>query len=318
MKNIKKNFITLLFVSFNSVWSNAQHKTEFEFVETVPAALRKTMQNNVGVVFSSIHESYSSGKASLSISRNHATPEAIQQLQALWSTNHFFCTETEIIRRVVRTVKGLQVRNIPVFFKQGGTDEDKYQDIVIDFATDGKISDVYIAIPKHQINQILETQDKVTDLRRRQLILGFVENFLTAYYRKDIAYLEIIFSNDVLDRETLSSDKGISPTPPGMSQEYLIRTKNEYMDNLKKAFVQNQFINIKFSEIEVIQHEGNNNFYGVTLRQDWYSSSYRDSGWFFMMLDFRDENNPLIWVRTWQPITVPRNQVFRLDCFPIK
>jgi len=168
----------------------------------------------------------------------------------------------------------------------------------------------------HQINDILGG-DKVTDLRRRQLILGFVENFRTAYNRKDIDYLDKVFSNDALiivGRELRSRGDGL--TPP---VHYDVRTKTEYMEGLKRAFQRNQYINIKFSEIEVMQHtnQGSSNIYGVTLRQDWNTTNYSDTGWLFLMIDFKDENNPLIWVRTWQPINVPRNQVFWLGDFPI-
>ena len=321
-ENLKKYIVKILapflLVCFTSLWVvNAQHKTEFEFVETVSDEMRKKMQDNVGTVFGSIHDSYFAEKTNINISRNNATPDAIEQIQALWSTSHFYCTETDVIARVLKSARGWQVRGIPVFFKQGGTDADKYQDIVIEFASDGKISDVFIALPMHQVAEILKAQDEVTDLRRRQLILGFVENFRTAYNRKDIDYLDRVFSNDALiivGRELRSRGDGLPPPV-----HYDVRTKKEYMDGLKRAFARNQYINIKFSEIEVMQHSnpGSNHIYGVMLRQDWNTTTYSDTGWIFLMIDFKDEDNPLIWVRTWQPISVPKNQVFWLGDFPI-
>jgi len=184
-ENFKKYIVKILvpFFAFTLV-VNAQHKTEFEFVETTSVDIRKKMQDNVGSVFGSIHDSYFAGRNNLNISRNNATPDAIEQIQALWSTSHFYCTETDVISRVLKTARGWQVRGIPVFFKQGGTDADRYQDIVIEFTSDGRISDVFIALPMHQVAEILKAQDEVTDLRRRQLILGFVENFRTAYNRR--------------------------------------------------------------------------------------------------------------------------------------
>ena len=322
MKNKKRGYaFVALLLCFTSVLINAQHRTTFEFIETATPAERVRMQINVGAVFGSIHDSYFSGRSGLTISESNATSRAVQQIQALWNTSNFFCTEIEVIRRVAQSSNGLQVRNIPVFFKEGGTDEDRYQDLVIEFASDGRINDVYIALPMHQINRILETQDVVTDLRRRQLILGFVENFRTAYNRRDIGYLDRVFSNDALiivGREVQPTNRSDSPRPLGVDVEYVTRSKEEYMNGLRRVFQNNQYINIKFSEIEVLRHDGNNNIYGVTLRQDWNTTNYSDVGWLFLMIDFRDESNPLIWVRTWQPITVQPNNVFGLDNFILR
>ena len=297
------------------MWIKAQHKTDFEFFETAPEALRKTMQNNVSAVFSSIHDSYFSKKAGLDLSTNYATRNAIDQLQAIWSSSRFYCTEIEVIRRVLQTTNGFQIRNIPVFFEQGGTDEDKYLDLVIELTSDGKISDVTVALPMHLMNGILDTRDMVTDLRRRQMILRFLENFLTAYYRKDMNFLDRIFSDDVIDWEMKSKSDLKSPKQ-GM-KEYVIIEKNQYMNSLKSAFIRNEFVNIKFSEIEVIQLADNKNIYGITLLKHWNSANYKESVWFFMMVDFRDENNPIIWVRTWQPLEVQINQRFGFDYFPL-
>jgi len=297
---------------------NAQHFTDFEFVETASASIRQAMQNNTKEVFRQIHDSYYSKKNNITLSRNNATPDAISSIHALWSTSKFYCIETEIITKVLQTPKGWQVRNIPVMFVEGETDEDKYQDIVLEFASDGKISGIYIALAMHQYNDVFKDANEVTDLRRRQLVLGFVENFRTAYNRKDIDYLDRVFSNDALiivGKELRSRGDGLPPPV-----HYDVRTKSEYMKNLKEAFDRNQYINIKFSEIEVMQHTnpGSGHIYGVVLRQDWNASGgYKDTGWIFLMIDFKDEDNPLIWVRTWQPISVPKNQVFWLGDFPI-
>ena len=60
-------------------------------------------------------------------------------------------------------------------------------------------------------------------------------------------------------------------------------------------------MNIRFSGIELVKHSQYPEIYGVTLKQDWSSSTYSDVGYLFLMIDFRDEDNPLIKVRTWEP-----------------
>ena len=62
--------------------------------------------------------------------------------------------------------------------------------------------------------------------------------------------------------------------------------------------------------------------FGVTLKQHWNSSNYSDVGYLFLMINFEDEMNPSIQVRTWQPDKyngkpLPRDEVFSLDMFSI-
>ena len=110
---------------------------------------------------------------------------------------------------------------------------------------------------------------------------------------------------------------GDSPNPMDVNVEYVKHNKETYMNNLRRAFSANAFINVKFDEIEVMMHPDNSNIYGVTLKQHWNTSNYSDAGWLFLMIYFRDESNPLILIRTWQPLQVPRNDVFGLDNFRI-
>lgn len=318
--NIMKHFITIAFFGLITININAQqHFTEFEFTETTSSNVRQVMQNNAKTVFKQIHESYFNKKNAISLSRNNATPEAITRIQSLWSTSKFYCVETELIARVLEMPggRGLQVRNIPVFFIDGATEEDKYQDMVLEFTSDGKISDLYIALPMNQYYKIFESGNGVTDLRRRQLVLGFVEDVRTAYNRKDAKYLDQVFSNDALIiTGKVLKRTGDSPNPIGVDVKYVTQTKSEYIKKLKSVFVNNTFINIKFDSIEVLKDEVQDHIYGVTLRQRWNSSTYSDEGWLFLMIDFRNENEPQIWVRTWQPLEVPRNKVFGLVDFP--
>jgi len=292
----------------------AQHTTEFEFFDTATPAVLKAMQTNMEKLFESIHNSYHKGSAGLTISTSYATEDAIKQLQRLWSTSRFYCSETEIFQPVLKTPKGMQVRNISVYFEQGGTNADKYQDMVFEFLPDGKISDAYIAIAKHQYVNFFKGSTSVTDYRLRQLICGFVEDFRTAYNRKDLSYLKQVFSDDALiivGKELKSSGDGLKPLV-----KYDIIPRDQYLKNLESAFQRNAYINIKFEEIEVVQQDKSSPVYGVTLRQEWNSSTYSDVGWLFLMIDFENEDRPMIWVRTWQPISIPRDKVFWPGDFP--
>ena len=267
-----KQFFLVITVFFASIGVNAQHFTDFEFVETAPENIRRAMANNARAVFRQIHEAHFGSRAGVTnLSTTNATQEAIGRIQELWSTSRFYCYETELITRVLaKPSGGYQIRNVPIIFVDGANDDEKYQELVLDFDRNGRISDIYVAISLQQVGNIIGAGNDVTDLRRRQLILGFVENFRTAYNQKDINYLDQVFSNDALIiTGRVLERRGDSPPPTGVSLEYVTQTKREYITRLRAAFARNQFINVIFDEIVVTQHEVSPHIYGVTLRQQW-------------------------------------------------
>jgi len=159
----------------------------------------------------------------------------------------------------------------------------------------------------------IEKKDFASIYKDRLMILDFVEKFRIALNRKDLKFLDNAFANN----ESLIIDK-VQKTRVENNVEYVNYTKSKYLENLSNVFLRNSYINIKFSEIEVMQHDGNSNIYGVTLKQDWNTTNYKDVGWLFLMIEIRDEDNPLIWVRTWQPISVSKNDLFGLDNFILR
>lgn len=79
-------------------------------------------------------------------------------------------------------------------------------------------------------------------------------------------------------------------------------------------FRNNKYINVKFSDYKIVRHGAKPNYYGVTLKQDWATSSYKDQGIVFLVWDFTNEDAPKIHVRTWQPLT---EQAFALGDFKL-
>ena len=114
---------------------------------------------------------------------------------------------------------------------------------------------------------------------------------------------------------------------------YKKQNKEQYIANLKKAFLRNKWIEVKFSDIGenaelkgcagVTRSQVNPNMYGVRLRQEWRSSNYSDTGYLFLLWDFTEENRPVIHVRTWQPEVVggvkqqPDNSISTLGAFDL-
>lgn len=259
-------------------------------------------------------------------------PSSVQgALSSLWDNSPFVSMDTEIVERCLTTGTGYQIRNIPLVLKPvNSTDvseDEDYQEAVASFDKQGNLVSFYLSISMNLYMNVIRENKELSDLRRRQLILDYVEQFRTAYNQKDIDFLEAVFSDDAL----IITGKVIKRTADGIRLpdkiEYKKQTKKEYLSRLAVVFQNNKQIRVTFDEIEVMRHPAHKDFYGVTLHQGYSSDRYHDDGYIFLLWDFRDENQPKIHVRTWQPDAynsdgkgtkrIPKDEIFSLSDFDI-
>ncbi|NQU05597.1 MAG: hypothetical protein HQ568_05850 [Calditrichaeota bacterium] len=205
---------------------------------------------------------------------------------------------------------GYEIRNIRVKrVSDEGMSGNTYQNLVFTLDNEGRIVSVRFAMENKYYLQILEDGERLKDFGFRQEILEFIEIFRTAYNRKDIGFLRKVYSDDAL----IIVGRVIHKAPDRPDQnsmlmqldkekiEFVRKSKTEYISALERNFARNAFLNVVFDSVGVIRHDSLHSIYGVTLKQHWSSSTYSDTGWVFLMIDFRDEDEPLIHVRTWQP-----------------
>lgn len=259
-------------------------------------------------------------------------PSSVQgALSSLWDNSPFVSMDTEIVERCLTTGTGYQIRNIPLVLKPvNSTDvseDEDYQEAVASFDKQGNLVSFYLSISMNLYMNVVRESKEVTDLRRRQLILDYVEQFRTAYNQKDLDFLEAVFSDDAL----IITGKVIKRTADGIRLpdkiEYKKQTKKEYLSRLAVVFQNNKQIRVTFDEIEVMRHPAHKDFYGVTLHQGYSSDRYHDDGYLFLLWDFRNEDYPQIHVRTWQPDSynpdgkgnrrIPKDEIFSLSDFDI-
>ena len=240
----------------------------------------------------------------------------------MWNNVHFRVSDDDIVEHCLSikasngTVLGYQVRNIPVEMKpiDDSYDGDLYQEVCINLGKDGTITDFNIAMGLNQYMKIIREGDRLNDLDRRMQILHWVEQFRNAYCQKDINFMEAVFSEDAL----IVTGKVVKRVNyEGPKVQYNVMGKQQYMANLRRVFARNSYVNVHFDDIEVVRHASKPNFYGVTLKQGWNSSTYSDEGIVFIVWDFTDEFNPKILVRTWQPMDVEEKDVFKLSNFKL-
>ena len=275
-------------------------------------AIIERMQTNLGQVLTEINNAYSE-KRDVNTSSLQMDDHAKNMLVTLWSTVHFYCDDEEVVDRCWTLQKSYLLRQIPLILEPqdesftSGT----YQEAVVEFDKTGKIIDFRFALDA-QLSESMERCGSVVETERRMIILDYIEQFRTAYCTKDINFMEKIFSDDAV----IITGKVIRTRPNDFGKSnakvvYNKQTKQEYLKNLKRAFMRNKYIDVKFSEIGggkgdggcpgITRSQNNPNFYGVRLFQEWKSSNYSDEGYVFLLWNFTNENEPVIEVRTWQP-----------------
>ena len=253
-----------------------------------------------------------------------ASPSFEHTVNQIWETSPFDTPETAIEARLVRRPNGYELRDLPMRLYVSADSVIQESGVLI-FTREGRLEELYFGINERRYAQLLSEGRTVEDIRRRQLILDFVENFRTAYNRRDLSFLEQVFSDQaliivgrVVERQQDSADLLGTTGRSEQEIEYIRRTKGEYLERLRSVFASVRFIDVGFDQIEIMQHLRYEDVYGVTLKQAWRTSGYSDEGYIFLLIDYRDEAAPTIHVRTWQPTEyVTEEEVFQLGDFTL-
>lgn len=215
------------------------------------------------------------------------------------------------------------VRSFPMSFAYQNNRTEFVEDVVFTFDSTGKVSNVSHSLGDVAIRDIMNRPAGFGSDEDRHFLISFMEDYKTAYALKRHDYLEAIFDDqaliivgNVVRRDALSTDqRGFYS---GLSQkdvEYIQLSKGEYMDRLGRIFNRNEFINIRFEDNQVRKTQKNEKIYGIQIAQHYYSSTYADKGYLFLMIDLTDTLNPRVYVRTWQPEKNADGSVFGLEDF---
>lgn len=152
----------------------------------------------------------------------------------------------------------------------------------------------------------------------RLTLINFLEDYQTAYALQRKKYLQQIFSESALIivgtvlKETKKDDN--IRLDEKVRIKYDTLSKSQYLTRLNKVFANNEFVNIRFTQTSFNTVNGITNVIGVQLKQEYFSSSYGDVGYLFLMVDLRG-TLPVIHVRTWQPNETPVDEVIDAQSF---
>ena len=293
---IKKTFL-FVWLWIGVLTLNAQVDVDLDGINS--PSLKAKIEKNIARFLNNLNKAYDSHSERPFFDGVYIKDTAKINIEMMWATSPFKVQDLEIYEHILKRLpnkEGIayEVRNIRLYFKNADKGEHN-QEGVIYLAKDGKILDFGISISYKQYQNVMAEGTDVKELRRRQMILDFVENFRTAYNRKDIDFLEKVFSDDAL----IIVGHKVKKVEGGTGWGYTKMNKREYLNRLKKVFARNEFVNVKFDNIKVVQHRRYKYLYGVTVKQKWHSTTYSDEGYVFLLIDFKDEDHPLIHVRTW-------------------
>ena len=250
---------------------------------------------------------------------------ATQLLEQVRMRNTRAVHETHLLR--LTRAGGYEVRDIRVQVEMGATPGNPYQSLVFTLEAEGRIDGMRFAMERRFYENMARDGEQLRDFVQRQQIVQCVELFRTAYNRRDLEYIERIFSNDalIIVGRVLRKRPDL-PTQDGrlegslLSQdriEFIRRSKGEYLDALRQVFHHSDFLKVEFDSLRVVRDLQDPRLYGVTLKQRWTSSTYSDTGYVFLLLDFADPDYPLIHVRSWQPERFDDGSIISLQDFEI-
>lgn len=319
MRKIFSFLVFLLLMQVLHAQVDIPASVEFQFVpgSISRGSLKTGMEQSASRLLTAVNKACTTNKE-VDLQGVSFEGNALQNFISLWSNIHFYCEEELCVEPCLTDAQGYQVRALPITLVPLSDDFEGSltRELTISFNRQGQISGVRMALDNNQYRSVMQQGSAVTDTRRRLEILKFVEDFRCYYNEKNLEALEKIYADDALII-TGSVLKNIE-TGLGMpTVKYRKQDKVQYMNSLKGIFARNKYIDIKFDKISVVRHGVKPDFYGVTLHQDWNTSTYSDEGWLFLLWDFRDEQNPVIHVRTWQPNQVIKTDtdIFSLDDF---
>ena len=227
--------------------------------------------------------------------------------------------------RILRVGNEVMVRSVPMLFAFHNNRERFIENVVFNFNNDGKIHSLSYSLTNIAIEDIISMPKEFGSKEEKYFLINFMENFKTAYSLKRHDYLNAIFDENaliivghVLEQAPEQQIEEVENMYGSLSEkqvEYIRLSKEEYMQRLERIFARNEFINIRFEDNQVRKTQQDDKIYGIQIAQHYYSSTYADKGYLFLMIDLNDINKPKIYVRTWQPEKNPDGSIYGLEDF---
>lgn len=197
-------------------------------------------------------------------------------------------------------------RSVPMKFAFKNNNRSFVEDVTFTFNAAKQIESIAFGLDKAARDDIFNREAAGWTDSIRMVIATFLENYKTAFALKRADYIKSIFDDDaiIIVGHVIKKAQHTAENDKYLDNEVVKHTrlsKQEYIRNVERSFKSNQFINIRFTDNDVKKMGVGADTYGIQIHQDYYSSSYSDTGYLFLMVDLNDIDQPCIKVRTWQP-----------------
>ncbi len=198
-------------------------------------------------------------------------------------------------------------RSVPMRFDFKNNKRTFIEDVTFTFSPEKKIESIAFGLGATARKDIFDQGVGAWSDSVKMVIVTFLENYKTAFALKRLDYIKSIFDENayIIVGHKQEEMKKVPGDAGGLSvvpkYEYVQKSKEEYMDQLKKCFASNEYVNINFSDNDVQKAAYGGDTFGIQIKQDYYSQHYGDQGYLFLFVDLNDADKPVIKIRTWQP-----------------
>ncbi len=251
--------------------------------------------------------------------QRHFTPEAFESYQKLIKSGNATLLELTDTLRIISVNDEVMVRSLPMLFAYENNRRRFVENVVFIFNNEGLVSNISFALGDKAISDIVNHSEEWGTTEEKYYLIRFMEDYKTAYALKRLDFIESIFAEEalIIVGHVLTVVKDVeNPFSSHDIVRYNTYTKQEYIRNLESNFRRNEFINIQFEDNQVKRtQKPDQKVYGIQISQHYYSSTYADKGYLFLMIDLNDTLNPKIYVRTWQPEKNPDGSIYGLEDF---
>jgi len=259
----------------------------------------------------------------------YANDEFLQhKLTEICKHNQIEVIDNKYNYAINKTYEGWEARSIPVYCFYPSLNQRGMEYLVLDFDGQGVLQDVnfsvFSGLYDNHVGKFKDDQhDNGEAYRHRQVLVKFLEKYRTAYLDRDIATLNQIFAEEaiiivgrVLKEGESEHNYEYGKTELQPEIDYLEMTKQDFMLRQEQIFEQQQDICLGFSSCEFNQKNSEKDVYGISMRQQYSSTGYSDEGYLFLLVDFKGDE-PMIYVRSWQPSEWNENQLIKLANFRV-
>ena len=201
--------------------------------------------------------------------------------------------------QVTAFANGYLVRGIKASFSFKKNSKTFVEDLVF-YIKDEKIEGINFGLEQGALEDIL--RHSMWDAYSRLVLINFLENYKTAYALERLDYLNAVFSEDALIivgnkiPQTKASEVAAADAE---SYEHNKLTKSQYMKQLERIFAKQEYVNIQFEDASVKKTNRTSERYEIVIKQNYYSATYADKGYLYLLADISNPEMPIIHVRVW-------------------